>query len=388
MGCPTKTNYLTEAEYARAIAYNDENTNLTLLQRVMKRAEAGEPITVATIGGSITYGSLATDRATESYSAHFRDWWISAFPNSTVTHVNAGIGATTSHLGVHRVNGHVLSKNADVCIVEFTVNDSKDALYSATYESLVAKLLDRGVAVLLLFMTRSNGYSVQHIHAAIGAKYHLPMISYGDAVLPTIEAGERTWTDIAADSVHPNNYGHAYTAEILWRYLNEVYDAMPCEIALHPYDSAALRATPYYGALAIGPVETCDTVQAKPLTTGAFVLDKGDRCAYSGAWLAKPSSDATDNGEMTLRLTFSRLGILYTRTTDGESGTCDVYVDGEKIASVDGDFPGGWGNYHATAELYAADTEATHTVTLKMADPTKKFILIRLLMVGSTDGAQ
>lgn len=82
----------------------------------MNKAKAGEPITVATIGGSITYGSSSSDRTTKSYSALFRDWWIATFPNSTITHVNAGIGATTSHLGIHRLDDHVLAKNPDVCM--------------------------------------------------------------------------------------------------------------------------------------------------------------------------------------------------------------------------------------------------------------------------------
>ena len=385
---PAKTAYVSAAEYSRAIALNDSGTNLTLLQSVMNRAKAGEAVTVATIGGSITQGSSSSNNETKSYSALFRDWWKTTFPSATVTHVNAGIGATTSYLGVHRVADHVIAKNPDVCIVEFSVNDYHEDLYGETYESLVAKLLDEGIAVMLVFTVKESGDSMQAVHAAIGAKYRLPMLSYGDAIFPTITAGQRTWADISPDNIHPNDYGHAYIGEMLWKYLNSVYAYAPDTVTPVGYDSAALKATPFYNAELLGPVATSDTTHLTPETLGAFAVN-GDvsYSRFDDAWVYDPASTAQVK-EMTFSATFSRLGAMYLRTVDGLSGTCEVLVDGKLVAVLDGNFAGGWGNYTNTAEFYRADEAALHTVTIRMTDATKSFTLCRLLATDYEASAQ
>lgn len=384
-----KTAYVSAAEYSRAVAYNNDNTNLTLLQNVMNRAKAGENITVATIGGSITQGSSSSNNATKSYSALFRDWWITTFPESEITHVNAGIGATTSHLGVHRLDEHVLEKNPDVCIVEFSVNDYADDFYAETYESIVAKLLDRGVAVILQFMVKQDGSSTQEINVEIGKKYNLPMLSYGDAIYPTILSGERVWNDdnsgrpfISPDNIHPNDYGHAYMGEILWKFLNSVYAYTPNEVTVVGYDSAALKAAAeYYNADLLGPIDVYDTTALTPTTWGMFEVDEDMvKSTFKGAWVANPENAADGYKIVFENVTFSKLGILYTRTVDGLSGICEVYIDGVKITELDGDFSGGWGDYQASAEIYSSDEAATHKVTLKMKDTSKKFIVVRLLV--------
>ncbi len=375
------TAYVTAAEYSRAVAYNTADTNLTLLQNVMNKAKAGEPITVATIGGSITHGSSSSDRTTKSYSALFRDWWIATFPNSTITHVNAGIGATTSHLGIHRLDDHVLAKNPDVCIVEFSVNDYGDAFYADTYESIVAKLLDNGVAVILQFMVKESGDSTQAVNVEIGKKYDLPMLSYGDAIFPTIVAGQRTWADISPDNIHPNDYGHAYMGEILWKFLNSVYAYTPNAVEVDGYDKDALKAAPYYSASLLGAIETSDTTAILPTLQGMFEIDENSvKSTFKGAWVANPTLASVNGSEMSFTMTFSKLGVMYTRTIDGLSGICEVCVDGTKVAELDGNFPNGWGNYQASGELFSSDVAAEHTVTFKMKDASKAFTLVRLLV--------
>ena len=158
MTLPPATDHVDDEAYARATAYNSR-IDLTMLQAVMNRAKAGEDITVATIGGSITAGTASSDKSKTSYSAIFCDWWEDTFPDTSVTLINAGIGATTSYLGVHRVQEDVIDKGADVCIVEFSVNDYSDGYYTQTYESLIARLLANDVAVILLFMVKESGES-------------------------------------------------------------------------------------------------------------------------------------------------------------------------------------------------------------------------------------
>ncbi|MGN0661041.1 MAG: hypothetical protein ACI4JX_04900, partial [Oscillospiraceae bacterium] len=82
--------------------------NLSRLARVIKKAQAGEEITFACLGGSITQGSSATDNY--GYAYLLRDWFEATFPQAKINYVNAGIGATDSHLGIYRLERDVLSQ--------------------------------------------------------------------------------------------------------------------------------------------------------------------------------------------------------------------------------------------------------------------------------------
>ena len=91
--------------------------------RAMQKAEKGEPVTVAFLGGSITQGSVSSTPET-CYAYLVYSWWKERFPKSEVTYVNAGIGGTPSQFGVARVEEEVLGYNPDFMTVEFSVNDS------------------------------------------------------------------------------------------------------------------------------------------------------------------------------------------------------------------------------------------------------------------------
>ena len=64
--------------------------NLYRIKQVMKRAVAGEEITVGFIGGSITQGSLATN-STNCYAYKTFEWWKENFKDANFTYINAGI---------------------------------------------------------------------------------------------------------------------------------------------------------------------------------------------------------------------------------------------------------------------------------------------------------
>lgn len=48
------------------------------------------------------------------------------------------------------------------------------------------------------------------------------MISYHDAVMPEIEAGNFTWADISPDNVHPNDDGHVIMASLLTKFVGNI----------------------------------------------------------------------------------------------------------------------------------------------------------------------
>lgn len=370
---PLPSNYVTDEMYQRATAF--QQGNLTRLAAVMRRARAGEDITVGVIGGSITEGYSASDRASTSYACHMRNWWQERFPDITVEYVNAGIGGTSSYLGVHRVQEELLDYEPDFVIVEFSVNDGNTVFYKRSYDNLLRRILldENAPALMLLFTTQENGTSAQVNDALLGFGYELPMISYGNAVLPAIESGEFVWKDISPDNIHPNDRGHAIIGELLYRYLNDVYgrlEEIPEQVS--PFTAGAQTAERYMEGRIL------DASNLAPLSVGSFA-ERQDNWyfPYKDYWY-------TTKGEepIVFEIEAANIGLLYQRDVDDDFGQYDIYIDGEHVRTLNGNFVNGWGNSMETEELYTSDEAALHRVEVrKNPDSTgEKFTVIGWLV--------
>ena len=369
LNLPTLNLGHTTEDMIRRAVVNPGNT--ARLADAMKRAQAGEKITIGTIGGSITQGTAAST-TDERYANRALQWWAKTFPKAQLDFVNAGIGATDSYIGVHRVDADLLSKKPDVVIVEFSVNDTDAALNLQTYDSLVRKILqaENHPAVILLFTTQEDGTSLQDTHMQIGSAYNLPMISYKNAVLPEIEAGKFTWKDISPDNIHPNSVGHGIIGELLWSYFNSVY------AKLDQIDTSDLTftAAPVTKDL-YAKGQLLDSKTLTPKTMQGFEQAEVSN-QFPNDWTTK------EGGELTFEVTGSNIGVLYYKTVDGKSGQYCVYVDDRLIQVLDSDFTGGWGNYAQAQQVYTSDTPSTHTVTIKQLEGTDltQFTVLGLLV--------
>ncbi|MBQ8922779.1 MAG: SGNH/GDSL hydrolase family protein [Oscillospiraceae bacterium] len=347
--------------------------NRARLANVMKRAQDGEKLTIGVIGGSITQGTGASS-SQENYAFRTMAWWVKSFPAAAnkIEYVNAGIGATGSYIGVHRAERDLLSKQPDVVIVEFSVNDTDPALNFQTYDSLVRKILNQpnNPAVVMLLMTQEDGTSLAETHKKIGEAYDLPMISYRNAVLPEISAGTFTWKDISPDNIHPNSNGHGIAAELLWHYFNSVLaDLDSIDTSDLSFTAPAVSDDRYQNAKICGSDEL--TPQSAEGFTGAEINQY-----FPHNWKTETA------GTITFEVAARNIGILYQRTIDGKSGQYDVYVDGEFVTTLDGNFPDGWGNYAEAAEVYTSEGGLPHTVTIKLHEGSSAegFNLLGLLI--------
>lgn len=369
LNLPTLNLGHTTEDMIRRAVVNPGNT--ARLADAMKRAQAGEKITIGTIGGSITQGTAAST-TDERYANRALQWWAKTFPKAQLDFVNAGIGATDSYIGVHRVDADLMSKKPDVVIVEFSVNDTDAALNLQTYDSLVRKILqaENHPAVILLFTTQEDGTSLQDTHMQIGSAYNLPMISYKNAVLPEIEAGKFTWKDISPDNIHPNSVGHGIIGELLWSYFNSVYAKLD---QINTSD-LTFTATPVTKDL-YAKGQLLDSKTLTPKTMQGFEQAELSN-QFPNDWTTK------EGGELTFEVTGSNIGVLYYKTVDGKSGQYCVYVDDRLIQVLDGDFTGGWGNYAQAQQVYTSDTPSTHTVTIKQLEGTDltQFTVLGLLV--------
>lgn len=329
--------------------------DMTRMSDVFQKAQNGEDITVAYIGGSITEGYNAG--TTEFYAKTCTDLLQGYFPDITVTGVNAGISGTPSLLGNLRLERDVLSADPDIVFVEFAVNDGQEADYKNAYESLVRTLLtqEKDIAVVLLFTVLDSGYTCQEHMSKIGANYDLPMISVHDSVYEEIEAGRMTWQDYSNDQSHPNAYGHTCITDFVDNYYQKVLPVVAENVGEvskelpDPVFSAKYMNMHYMDSATMDGVELDGFEQYD--THGSF---------HNG-WMYR----GTDGGSMKFTVDCSVLEMVFKANNSDKYGTADIYVDGEKVKSVVSNMSDGWNN-PVTAYLIDNDSSAEHTVEIRM----------------------
>lgn len=373
---PAWTDYLSEEDIQVASPWNVCDN--TAIAAVMKKAEVGEDITIATIGGSITQGSMSNgplDKTVEKkacYADIFFAWWKETFPEVEVTVVNAGIGATDSYLGVHRVQKDVLDYHPDLVLVEYSVNDGADNSHKNSYDNLVRKILmsEDSPAVLLLFMGQTNLSSAQSVHQLIGFNYKLPMISHLNLISEFFKSERYTAEEMSGDTTHPSVFGHTIVGEMLWKYLNNIYAEVDSYGEPVPFEQKAVTKERYMNAEMVGVGEIT------PDTLGTF-KEAGNVDRWGKAW-----TTTEGDGEITFTVKCRNLGILFWCSTTGTYGMYEVWVDGEHKANLQADFTGGWGSYAYSQEVFVSDQEEEHVITIKKAadSPQDDFTLLRLML--------
>lgn len=348
----------------RMVALSELNKgNQARLAGAMKKAAAGEAVTVAYIGGSITQGSSAGDSG--CYARLVTDWFEETYPDSAINYVRAGIGATGSYIGVHRVQRDVLDNNPDIVFVEFSVNDTtEDTMRNVnSYDSLLRKIwnAESAPAVVCIGMTQDSGISFQNYHYDIAKSYDLPFISYRNAILEVIDKGYIKWTDISDDNIHPNTQGHKVLAQIVTHYLASVNENKDNITGAESDFSTPYTKDKFAGAELITPANS-DASDPSGKITAKPDNNFGN---FMGCWTARGSKlfDGENTCLVFENVEAKNIGLLFGKVTGGGT-VLDVYIDEVLVNSVDTRFPGGWGNYAEAAEIASFAEKGTHTVKI------------------------
>ena len=200
-----------------------EKYDLTRIKNLMRRAQAGEELTIGFLGGSITQGSLATEHK-NTYAYRVFTWWKETFPKAEFHYVNGGIGGTTSHFGVARAVSDVLMYQPDFVVIDFSVNDKPNDFFKETYEGVLLKVLtwtSEPAVVLLNNVYYDTGINAQEQHVAVGDWYQIPHVSIKDTLYQEMKAGAYTREELTPDGLHPNDKGHGLVAAEIIKFLEE-----------------------------------------------------------------------------------------------------------------------------------------------------------------------
>ena len=329
--------------------------NTARLAKVMERAAKGETINMTVIGGSITAGSSASS-LDNCYGSRVFDWWKANFPQAKFNVSNMGIGATTSILGVHRLESDVLRRNPDFIIVEFAVND--DEKMGEYYESLIRRLLleDQDMAVIMLFMTAEGRWNRQEQEIPIGNHYQIPMVSYHNPIWRLMDDGSIIWDDISPDDIHPNDVGHGVAAALITSYLDGVKEKSDKLSKVVPAIPSPLYSDRYMDATLYGG-KTLDVD-----SLGAWKVDTSLSSYHiNTGWTLEKRGKA-----MEFTAEFKELNLHYLKVVNPEKnyGSIKISIDDEVVYVLSSKFPGGWGDFFSSETVYKSDEAKEHKVTL------------------------
>lgn len=307
--------------------------NTARLNRVFEKAAAGEDLTFAYVGGSITEGYATGARTPNCYaSLSAAEFQSSYCAGGTVTCQNNGLSGTPSVIGFLRADTEVLQTQPDLIFIEFAVNDGTDQLYQTSYESLVRNCLEQPnePAVILLFTYMESGHCCQDQQQAIGEYYGLGMISVRDAIASDLENGNILWNAYGADDVHPSSDGHRMIADMIANYFAK---------------AKAAKSDAAY------------TLPAEPLHSGLYrngsFCDASNTLYKDGSW--EPGSHNNyfragfvfqkekANEPLVMDVKSRALFVVYKRYNDPEWGLAGVYVNDELVGILNANTPGGWG---------------------------------------------
>ncbi|OQC25338.1 MAG: hypothetical protein BWX70_02487 [Verrucomicrobia bacterium ADurb.Bin070] len=249
----------------------------------MAKINAGQEVTVAYLGGSITAMNGWRNKTTE--------WLRATYPRASFKEVHAAIGGTGSDLGVFRLGRDVLAQHPDLLFVEFATNDggTPPEQIWCSMEGIVRQTWRQDPRTDIVFTYTittafTNDYCKGLCNRSASAMelladhYAIPSINFGPRVAALINANKlvmdakgvaaaETRLLFADDGVHPRDEGHdLYKASII--------EGLTQMKAMPPADHVSKLAVPFVA-------DHWEAAKMVPVT----------RAMLSGEWTALPPED-------------------------------------------------------------------------------------------------
>jgi hypothetical protein len=371
------------------------------------KARAGQSLTVAYFGGSIT-----------NHDGGWRPQSFAAlqamFPAARLTMVNAAVGGTGSIVGVFRADRDLIAHRPDLVLIEFAVNDAGDAAKRPrdvlrALEGIVRKVRlanpDAGICLVYTMQTanvdtlrRGQCQLAASLHEQVAEHYQLPSIHVGPAVVQVVDAGQAVFFGTVADkasgrdtagrlvitedNTHPViPTGHALYAEAVMRAMR----------TLAAHESASRGPTALPPAMFEVSWETARTipVENNAVFTGLwqkFDAETGPTCSRFGKriydWFPHLLETGRAGASVSIRFRGTMIGLR--GMTGPDSGILEVKVDNQPVREIN-QF-----TVYNTRWAYVGDTlpelapgEHTVTWTLSSKKPDKAAILASYYRAGN-----
>ncbi len=343
--------------------------DLTRLKNLMRRAQAGQELTIGFLGGSITQGSLATEHK-NTYAYRVFTWWKETFPKAKFHYVNGGIGGTTSHFGVARAVSDLLMYQPDFVVIDFSVNDDPNDFFQETYEGLLRKVLTWTSEPALLLLNNvyyDTGINAQKQHVAVGDWYQVPHVSIKDTLYQEMKAGVYTREELTPDGLHPNDKGHGLVAAEIVKFLEKV----KCSLGLSDH----LNKQKFPDPLTDNAYEHAQRLTIREITPKleGFHADtaekQGHLDCFKNGWIGKNPKD-----KITFEVEASCIAVQYRKTIRRPAVKAMLILD-EDVKNpilLDGNFDEDWGDCLYLQPVLHHGIHKKHTVTIIVEDTDTK----------------
>lgn len=350
--------------------------------RTFSKIKAGEPVTIAYFGGSITAGAGASNGEKTSYRALTTTWLKQEFPNAKIKAVNAAIGGTGSDLGAFRCQNDVLSQKPDLVFVEFAVNDggAKEIRAKEAMEGIVRQIWKANPKTEIIFIyTTSKAlfppYEKEELpkavkyHSEVADYYGIPQINVGQALYEKIKQENAQWETYLKDGVHPSDNGYQVYFETIKTFLTPSLQSTQKE--------PAPKALPK--SLTQRPLENARIAEAKEAQASDGWQDKEpmlNRFFKSGA------AGNTPGSELTFKFNGSIVGVFWVIAAD--SGDISWSIDGAPAKNRSS-----WDKYalkfNRKGYTILADdlTPGEHTLTIKILEAKNEQSTGNWVRIGS-----
>lgn len=393
------TNPCESADYAKMVDNSLlANGNNARIKKAIEKAKAGEDVTLAYLGGSITEGFAASETKNSDCYAEtsYREFkqTFGKGDGENVHFINAGMSGTSSALGIIRYQRDIIDhveygEVPDILFIDFAVNDGNDA---ETYEAIIRTALSQGTAVVLMFVLYTGGCAHESDYSKIGTVYDLYMVSPGQ--------GQRTgctekkafddwfyWLENGGYG-HPDVGGHRYMADCIMNMFNIINaeeveaDNISDVMSVTPSNK---RSDYFIGMKTLESRTDISKIDAvSELNPGGFgKTDKSQphlqyiKDGKEGLeWFPYEWAHTASSGDesFTMKINCNSLLIAYKQAGSG-FGKAEVYVDG-KLEKTLSNANGGWNNA-VIDKVIVSDSSAEHNIEIKMAsgDEDKPFTI-------------
>lgn len=376
--------------------------NNARLKTKIEKAKRGEDITIAFIGGSITQGAGAVPINTKCYAYQtFEGLCQLARKNvdENIHFVKAGVGGTSSELGMIRYGRDVLRDGAvapDIVVVEFAVNDEGDETKGVCYDSLVRKILsaENKPAVILLFAVFADDWNLQERLSVVGKCYQLPMVSTRDCVVgqfykKTGEGKVVTKNQFFYDCFHPANTGHKIMADNLI-YLMQKVDRSSMDKDTLDVSEIPAPIGDMFENVWLFDRNSIMTDAAKILSTGDF--SETDE-ALQGVEMDKNLTQTKEFPYNWKHITGAKPFIMETCCSSlilvckdsgaPDAGCARVFVNGEQVLMADPKI-NGWTHCNALICFQGKEQKARHVeIKMQPGDEEKEFTILGFGIVNN-----
>lgn len=292
-------------------------TSYPHLTAFFQRAQHGERLNVAFLGGSITFGATSTDPYKTSYRALVTRYLEDSYPQAHIRAIDAAIGGIGSELAVFRMDRDVLPYHPDLTFIEFAVNDWGQPDSQEIMEGIIRKLRisNPKMAIVILIIGSNYNYStppVSAAHKALAVYYNIPAIDIASVIEEKVKSGLDTHT-ILTDGCHPNDKGYVIYAEIITEQLKALakqrvtaFPALPKPLTTNRFESAHMLELSTLPLTAAWRIET-------PTVTGTWFDHQPSR------WLSSVITPTADNVTLPITLKCSGVGLYFELARGGNS---------------------------------------------------------------------